>query len=372
MSTFSPSAPTPPTARSSLWRRSAILALGLSLPLLSISPGAVQAVAEPLAPAAAALPTASGTAQSLRVASFNVRCANCSLTMRTSSREKKWETRRATVIAQIKGEKVNVIGLQEASPGLLKGTSISQFEDLTNRLGGSYRLTNDKRYGCAKSTSYRNCDKVNNGAAADVRIVYNSKRLSLLDQGSRQLDNEPATSGPRFVAWASFKDRTDGRRFFVANVHTEPGQSKAVRALRVKQAVKIIAEIRAENRDRLPVVMLGDFSATKLTAANQVYDAMMNSGLVIDPLGNSHKAKSARKATARKLINVKYDTLNNFKAKPTSRKNYSLGAHIDYILTSKSIRVLEYKVVLKLKSNAAFAGVIPSDHNMVRATIRLA
>ena len=39
----------------------------------------------------------------------------------------------------------------------------------------------------------------------------------------------------------------------------------------------------------LPVVMLGDFSATKLTSANQVYDAMMRSGLVIDPLGNTYK-----------------------------------------------------------------------------------
>lgn len=368
MSRF-PRSPTPP--RSSARRRTAILALGLSLPLLSISPAAVQAVADPLARQVAAVPTASGTASSLRVASFNVRCANCSISMRANGREKKWETRRAKVISQIKDEKVDVVGLQEASPGLLKGTKISQFEDLANRLGGAYRLTNDKRYGCAKSTSYKKCKKVNNGAAADVRIVYNSNRLSLLDHGSKQLDNEKATSGPRFVAWAIFKDRTDGRRFFVANAHTEPGQSKKTRALRKKQAGKIIAEIRAENRSGLPVVMLGDFSATKLTSANQVYDAMMRSGLVIDPLGNTHKMKSTSKATAQKLINTKYDTLNNFKSKPTSRKNYALGAHIDYILTAKSIKVLEYKVVMDLKSNGSFSGVIPSDHNMVRATIRL-
>lgn len=134
--------------------------------------------------------------------------------MRANGREKKWETRRAKVISQIKDEKVDVVGLQEASPGLLKGTKISQFEDLANRLGGAYRLTNDKRYGCAKSTSYKKCKKVNQlRAAADVRIVYNSNRLSLLDHGSKQLDNEKATSGPRFVAWAIFKDRTDGRRF---------------------------------------------------------------------------------------------------------------------------------------------------------------
>ena len=68
--------------------------------------------------------------------------------------------------------------------------------DLINRLGRPYKLT---EYGRKISP--------------DVRIIYNSSRLSLLDQGSKQLDNEKATSGPRFVAWAIFKDRTDGRKF---------------------------------------------------------------------------------------------------------------------------------------------------------------
>lgn len=307
----------------------------------------------------------------LRVASFNLRCANCSRNSRINGREKNWETRRAKVIAQIKAEDVDVIGVQEASPGLLKGRKISQFEDLADRLGSPYQLTNTKRYGCAKSTSYKNCAKRNNGASADVRILYNTERLDLLDQGSRQLDNEKATSGPRFVAWAIFADKTDGRTFFFATAHTEPGQSKAKRALRKKQAKKILAEIEAHNPDNLPVVLTGDFSSTKLTAVNPVYDVLTDSGVVIDPLGNTRKQKSAKKAVAEKLINVKYDTLNDFKAKPTSRKGYALGAHLDYILTAKEIQVLEYKVVLSLKGNGKFAGVIPSDHNMIRATVLL-
>lgn len=307
----------------------------------------------------------------LRVASFNLRCANCSLKSRTNSREKNWETRRAKVIAQIRAEDVDVIGVQEASPGLLKGRKISQFEDLADRLGSPYRLTNDKRYGCRRSTSYKKCDKVNNGASADVRILYDTSRLTLLDEGSKQLDNEKATSGPRFVAWAIFEDQQDGRQFFFATAHTEPGQSKAKRALRKKQAKKILAEIKAHNPEDLPVVITGDFSASKLTAANPAYDVLTGSGIVIDPLGNTKKQKSARKSVVGKLINVKYDTLNKFKAKPASRKGYALGAHLDYIFTAKRIQVQEYKVVLNLKSNGTFSGVIPSDHNMIRATILL-
>ena len=322
-------------------------------------------------PTSASKPSALPEAQPLRVASFNVRCANCSINSRVNKREKRWETRRTKVIAQIKAEQVDVLGVQEASPGLLRGKKISQFEDLANRLGAPYALTNTKRYGCEKSTSYKSCKKVDNGASADVRIIYRTDRLTLIDQGSKQLDNEKATSGPRFVAWAIFEDKTDGRRFFFANAHTEPGQSAAKRALRKKQAAIIVDTIKANNPDDLPIVVTGDFSATKLSKDHPAYKVIVGSGLVIDPLGNSYKKKSTSDAVAEKLTNVKYFTLNDFKAKPTKYSGYALGAHMDHIFTSKGIRMLEYKVVLSLKKNGKFSGTIPSDHNMVRATIQL-
>lgn len=368
-----PSTPGTPSNTSRTRRWPAVLALAISLPLLGASPvaAAPQAVAQAAAPAVVAPQAAKKKATSLRVGSFNIRCANCSITSRTNSREKRWETRRAKVISQLKAEKVDVVGLQEASQGLLSGTKISQFEDLANRLGGGYRLVNAKRYPCAKDTSYKNCDRVNNGASSGVRIIYDADRLTVLDQGSKQLDDEALNSGPRFVAWAIFRDKKDKREFFFATAHTEPGQSAAARALRKKQAGMIMATIRANNPDRLPVVLTGDFSASKLTAVNPAYDVILDSDLVIDPLGNSHKMKTTAKATAKKLINIKYDSLNKFNAKPTSRKNYAIGANVDYIFTSKSIKVSEYKVVLNLKSNGKYSGTIPSDHHLLRATILL-
>lgn len=346
----------------------AVLAVLLAaLLVLGGAPATAEATDNP--PAAVPEVTAPAPTE-LRVASFNIRCANCSRKMRTNHREKNWETRRGVVVDQILTEQVDVIGVQEASPGLLKGRRISQFEDLVDRLGAPYQLTNTHRYGCAKSTSYKGCHRVDNGASGDVRIIYNTDRLTLLDHGSKQLDNERATSGPRFVAWAVFQDRTDGREFLFATAHTEPGQSKAKRKLRARQAAMIVDEIAEHNPDHLPVVMTGDFSATKLTAANPVYNVLTDSGLVIDPLDNTHRKKSTGGVVDR-LINIRYDTLNDFKAKPKTHKGYALGAHIDYILASPSIGVPEYKVVLNLKGNGAFAGVIPSDHNMIRATILL-
>lgn len=353
--------PTPTRTPARPW--SALLVAVLALPLLGVPPST------PATAAPAPLPEAA--APTLRVATYNIRCANCSLNSRINSREKNWETRRAKVVAQIKAEKVDVIGLQEASQGLLRGTKISQFDDLVHRLGAPYALTNDKRYGCVKSTSYKNCVKDDNGASGGVRIVYNTNRLTLLGQGSKQLDNEAATSGPRFVAWARFRDRASKREFFYATAHTEPGQTKAIWALRKQQAAKIAAAIRANNPRGLPVVLTGDFSSTKLTAVNSVYDVLMKSGLVVDPLGNTHRMRTTSRATAGKLINVRYNTLNGFKSKPTTHPGYALGAHLDYVFASRSVRVLEYKVVVDLTSSGRFSGVIPSDHNMVRATIRL-
>lgn len=299
----------------------------------------------------------------LRVASFNIRIANGSESPRTAL-EKPWEQRRVVIANQIRREGIAVVGLQEASAGVVPRGAVPQYQDLAAALGPRYALTSTERY-CEKPDG-NNC--INGGSNSD-RIVYDTARLVLQRAGARSLDDRGAGNGSaRMVAWAQFLDRNTGRRFFFATTHLEPGTEK--KALHKAQSTEVLKEIREENTGRLPVVLVGDFASTKFSPDNTAHAVFTKAGYV-DPLGNTRKQKTTAKATAEKLSNVRYSSLNDFKPKPQTLKGYKIGSYIDYILLSnRKIRVLEWETVLDLK-NGRFNGVIPSDHNMVKATITL-
>lgn len=341
------------------------LAAVMSVPALAVVTPASAAV--PFAPAAT---TADA---SLRVATFNVRCANCSIKSRTNKREKRWSVRRDVIADQIRRADVDVIGIQEASPGLLPGTRIGQFEDLVSLLGSPYRVTNDNRYSCVKSTSFKGCDYSNNGASQDSRIVYNTHRLDLIRGGSLSLDSRSVGNGSkRYLAWAEFTQSSTGKQFIFATAHFEPGQSKGKIATRVAQVRAATAELNTIDHG-LPVIWGSDLASSKLThAGNKSYDAFIDAGFK-DPLGNYYKAHTTNDSTfvTGSVVNEQYFTLNNFAKAPKHYSNYSLGAHLDYILVKPKMQVTEWEQVLNLTSTGKFAGTIPSDHNMVRATIIL-
>ena len=46
------------------------------------------------------------------------------------------------------------------------------------------------------------------------------------------------------------------------------------------------------------------------------------------------------------------------------------GSNLDYILTSR-MRVSEWETVAAMDANGSFIGRIPSDHNLIRATVYL-
>lgn len=314
----------------------------------------------------------------LTVATFNVRCANCSKKP-TNSREKRWESRREVIVNQIRSQSVDVLGLQEASPGLLDSPRISQFEDLLNRLGGDYAVTDASRYNCTRTdTTFTNCGGFRDrGASQDARIFYRTGRLSLQDSGSLRLDARAIGNGSaRYLAWAQFKDKRTGKRFIFATAHFEPGTSSSAIKTRVGQVKKAIARANSVNDAKLPIIWGSDLASSKLShAGNKSYDAFISAGYS-DPLGNTFKCKNVTSKTyAENRVNEQYFTLNNFGAAPNDyeSRGYKVGAHLDYILikSAKRVRVTEWKQVLNLTSSGNFAGVIPSDHNMVKATVVL-
>ena len=331
-----------------------------------------------VAPTATQSAQAASASANLTVATFNVRCANCSKKP-PNSREKRWESRREVIVDQIKSQSVDVIGLQEASPGLLDSPRISQFEDLLNRLGGDYAVTDSSRYNCTRTdTTFTKCGGfLDRGASQDSRIFYRTGRLSLQDSGSLRLDARAIGNGSaRYMAWAQFKDKRTAKSFIFATAHFEPGTSSSAIKTRVAQVKKAISRLNSVNDKKLPIIWGSDLASSKLShAGNKSYDAFISAGFT-DPLGNTFKAKNfTSKTYAEKRVNEQYFTLNNFAAKPKDyvSRGYKLGAHLDYVLikSAKRMRVTEWEQVLNLTSSGNFAGVIPSDHNMVKATVVL-
>ncbi|MGI3780224.1 MAG: fibronectin type III domain-containing protein, partial [Janthinobacterium lividum] len=98
--------------------------------------------------ASTSTPTPAPTSVQLRLGTFNIKCFNC---MADHPNERSWWDRRAAVVSDIESQHLDVLGVQEASQAWLpkvaggKGQDLSQFEDLRNRLGASWKLTNANR-----------------------------------------------------------------------------------------------------------------------------------------------------------------------------------------------------------------------------------
>jgi len=107
----------------------------------------VRALAGPgLATTAEAAPTGrtvKAAPARLRVASDDVRNAS---SYEGRPDDKRWEDRRGAVVDTVQGQDLDVLGVQEATQGLMHdkasaGRKVTQFDDLVDRLGGSWRIT---------------------------------------------------------------------------------------------------------------------------------------------------------------------------------------------------------------------------------------
>ncbi len=305
------------------------------------------------------------------VASYNVGSET------VNAKEHPWPKRRKAVAATILSQKPDVIGLQEVSQGRLGETAsagqpdLSQAEDLVNLLGDPYRMANEARYNCKNPKTPYKCVAKDQGAANSQKIVYNAKTLKLVKQGSKKTSSaKTAMTQYRYVEWAIFTHKATGKQFFFVNVHLDPGKDTASLKMRATQMKEILAVIAAKNPEKLPAYVVGDFNSHKwIQPSNPPYDAMIAAGYV-DPLGNTWMSKtSTTGATAVKTINSLYPSHNDWgKAGPKSAHQFVNGIYIDYIWTSKGIQVPEWETVVNVDGSGRYVGIIPSDHNMLRAT----
>ncbi|MBB3327855.1 endonuclease/exonuclease/phosphatase family protein [Microlunatus antarcticus] len=328
-------------------------------------------------------PTPTAPAAPLRAASFNIKCANCFSGLPNEGR---WEDRRQAVVDTIRGQDLDVLGVQEAGQSWLKGPdgkslspSLTQFEDLRNRLGGSWTLSNANRNNCVKSTTPSSCVYKDQGASQDTKILFDASRVQLLDQGSKKLPFVDPDDNDRYVAWAQFRQRSTGNRFMFATTHLEGTKDKAGSTafydLRRTQTEVSIAAVKEHNPENLPVVFNGDFNSSRFahdySPTNAPYDVLVKAGLV-DPLGAAFSTtKTAPGATVGKRINTWVDSFNEFNLVVNNHKQWINGSYIDYMFVSPSIKVPEWETVVKMDANGQFVGTIPSDHNMIRASLVL-
>lgn len=311
-------------------------------------------------------------AKPLEVASFNVRNATL------DSGEHSWANRRTAVASQIKAKDIDVVGLQEAEYTRITvdGRNVHQYEDILDLLGGGYRITSGLSVadGCGDATESDNSACSGNtsaspGYSAGIRIIYNSDTVTLVKRGSVRLTDADT---PRYAVWAIMTQKSTGRSFFFITAHLDdrykddPGLTYFT--LRQTQANQVLDTIKANNPG-LPVVLTGDMNSHKWRdPANAPYDIYRSAGLV-DPLGNTYKSRTAVKPTTEVRIHTEYDSWNDFQAKPDEH-GWINGINVDYIMVSGPIRTLAYETVVNIDpATGAVVGTVPSDHNMLRASI---
>lgn len=324
------------------------------------------------APEAAAAQMA---ATDIRVASYNIRSVSLD---RTAGEERPWRERRAGVIANVVGENLDVLGVQEANPSkyfqdrLVTGRN--QYQDLRaglNAAGGSFRLTSPYAFNCLKPSTQFRCETRNRGASHAERILYNTRTVALVSRGGLKYRAQTGSTSPNYLAWAVLRTISSGQEFLFTTTHLAP-KDEGVRAAQWAQMIAFINKIKGSR----PVISTGDFNTHKhAPLAERFLPAMKSNGYgdVVGQNPNEHVLTQPRAAVR---INGWMNTDNKFQRDVRSfgfaDKPDKPGNNIDWIFASNHLPVPEYKVVVNYDPNTWLVnGVIPSDHNMVRATITL-
>jgi endonuclease/exonuclease/phosphatase family metal-dependent hydrolase len=314
----------------------------------------------------AVAPKASGS--DLRVVSFNVRSA------KATGDKRVWLERADDVAKSIVARNPGIAALQELGAGRADGKSgttngtARQTESLLSKLasvgGSKYRLV--------RTTPYAKPGTVEGTQGA--RILYDTTRYQLVSHCSDKTGSSNysgsctikmpilSTDGEsqrRRAAYAEFKNRRTGEKFFFVSVHLDNRQSanlttgKKLNALRGAQVKTVTAAINKLNTHGEEVVVAGDMNSWQNNpAGNAPHDYLVTHGYYDT-------------ASALSMPNVKYPTVNHFDT-VLAPNTQGFGARLDMILVKGAKGASTFANVTKpVDANR------PSDHNMVYTDIAL-
>jgi endonuclease/exonuclease/phosphatase family metal-dependent hydrolase len=344
--------------------------------LVPVAACAVVATLMPTTPTVTASPQltpAGSSAVNLRFGSFNVMTVSGD---KTHGNQRPWKVRRGTVIREILGESVDVIGVQEANQSshfashLVDGQN--QYLDLRNGLnkaGGNFALANANAYNCVRPDTAWKCHYKNRGASNSERILYNPSHVTRIYAGAMQYRHQSSDFKGASLAWAWMRAKGNGHKFLFTTTHLNPTH----RGVRQAQWWEMIRKIK-QIRHGYPVVSVGDFNAQKFDSLTKpMLPAMKNAGIG-DILNQRYRVNPPSGVRAKHLINAWINTnnhwLRNMRTWAYEDQHNKIGNNIDYIFASNYLKVPEYKLVVS-HSGLNVDGVFPSDHNMIRATITI-
>ena len=262
---------------------------------------------------------AGANAQSLKVASFNIRYDN----PRDSGNL--WVNRAPVVANLIRYHDFDIFGVQEA----LK----NQLNDISKSLP-EYSI-----YGKGRDDG--------KDAGEHSSIYYKKDMFKMLKSGDFWLSTTPdvpgkgwdATCCNRICSWVYLEDVKSRKKFYVFNVHFDH-QGVVARKESGKLMVQKIKEIAGGE----PVLLTGDFNGNR---ESEWYKTLANSGIVRD----TYKE-------------VKYPYENNSSTNGF-RTPQGMGV-IDHIFISKQFTASRWGILTD-----TYFGKFPSDHFPVAATVTL-
>ncbi len=326
------------------------------------------------APTPAPAPAPTPGPVDIRAGSFNVMTVHGD---QTAGEQTTWANRRSTVVSQIMGEHLDVLGAQEVDQSYYRTSQLvdgaTQYLDLLNGLneaGGSYALTSEYTYNCVRPLTSYNCVYQDRGASAGDRIYYNTKTLELVRRGAYLFPSQDVLKSYG-MAWAVLRVKASGTEFLFTTTHLCPPN----RTVRVEQWNQLIKEIN-RIKGSLPVIATGDFNTQKFdTIVQTMLPAMKNAGYG-DVLNQTYATNPIANPRAQKSINGWVNSLGRWNRDVKSYSYYNnrskTGNNIDYVFASNYLPVKEWKMVLDFDpTSLQVRGTLPSDHHLVRATLTL-
>ena len=319
--------------------------------------------------------TSSGPAD-VNVASFNLFGVNNDA--KATGERKVWRERRPVVVHDILSQDVDVVGLQEADQSTVYADHLdygeTQFDDLkgaVNSAGGHYAVTSEASYNCAKAWSSVNCDYTYQGASNSTRILYNTDTLEPVLTGSYKYAHQTTGHFDRYLAWGVFRVKATGGEFLFADTHLDSYSAET----RQGEWDELVTKLQALANGR-PVVSVGDFNTSKWDDYAATYLPKMKAAGYGDVLDQQYRVSTSPQARPQQVVDAWIGSYNGFR-RNVADFSYEdardkIGNNIDWVFASNDLTVRSWQTVVDYDPDTLeVQGVIPSDHNMVRATLSI-